>query len=237
MLEVLERIKEVYSGNDLALCEKAYAFAKKAHVNQKRASGEEYFTHPCAVAMILLDLGLDSATIAAAFLHDVIEDTPVSEGDINKEFGQEVLELVLGVTKLEQIEFTSKEEEQAENFRKIFVAMAKDIRVIIIKLADRLHNMRSLNFLSQERQQRMATETLEIYAPLAGRLGISQIKCELEDLSLKYLEPEFFEYLVTSINQKRAERNRFVDFVVAEIQNILKESNIEGEVFGRPKHN
>ena len=192
MLEILKRLEKTYNGNDLVLLKNAYDFARKAHVNQKRASGEEYFIHPCTVAGILVDLGLDAATVAAAFLHDVIEDTPVSEGDIKKEFGEEVLELVLGVTKLEKIEFTSKEEEQAENFRKIFVAMAKDIRVIIIKLADRLHNMRSLNFLSYERQQRMAKETLEIFAPLAHRLGISQIKCELEDLCLKYLEPEFF---------------------------------------------
>ncbi len=236
MIEVLEKIRETYTGNDLALCEKAYRFARKAHENQKRASGEEYFTHPCNVAKILIDLGMDAATIAAAFLHDVIEDTPVSEGDIRAEFGDEVLQLVLGVTKLEKIEFTSKEEEQAENFRKIFVAMAKDIRVIIIKLADRLHNMRSLNFLSPERQQRMARETLDVFAPLAGRLGISQIKCELEDLSLKYLEPEFFEYLVTNINAKLAERREFVAFVVQEIQKILDESHIKGEVFGRPKH-
>ena len=235
-MDVLEKIRQVYSGDDLALCEKAYDFAKKAHANQKRASGEEYFTHPCAVAFILIDLGLDAPTIAAAFLHDVIEDTPVSEGDVRQEFGEEVLELVLGVTKLEKIEFTSQEEEQAENFRKIFVAMAKDIRVIIIKLSDRLHNMRSLNFLSKERQQRLAKETLDIFAPLAGRLGISQIKCDLEDLSLKYLEPEFFEYLVVNINQKVQERREFVDFVVKEINGILVESGIEGKVFGRPKH-
>lgn len=235
-MDVLERIRQVYTGDDLSLCERAYDYAKKAHANQKRASGEEYFTHPCAVASILIDLGLDAPTIAAAFLHDVIEDTPVSEGDVRQEFGDEVLELVLGVTKLEKIEFTSQEEEQAENFRKIFVAMAKDIRVIIIKLADRLHNMRSLNFLSKERQQRLARETLDIFAPLAGRLGISQIKCELEDLSLKYLELEFFEFLVVNINQKVKERREFVDFVVKEINGILVESGIEGKVFGRPKH-
>ena len=173
MLEILTRMENTYNGKDYALLKHAYDYSRKAHVNQKRASGEEYFIHPCTVAGILIDLGLDAATVAAAFLHDVIEDTPVSEGDIRKEFGDEVLELVVGVTKLEKISFTSKEEEQAENFRKIFVAMAKDIRVIIIKLADRLHNMRSLNFLSLERQQRMARETLEIYAPLADRLGIS----------------------------------------------------------------
>ena len=183
-----------------------------------------------------MELGLDSATVAAAFLHDVIEDTPVTEEDIRTNFGEEILELVSGVTKLDKIVFKSREEEEAENFRKIFVAMAKDIRVIIIKLADRLHNMRSLNFLSKERQVKMAQETLDIYTPLAGRLGISQIKCELEDLCLKYLEPEAYEFLVENIHQKLYERHNFVDFVVKEIKNILDESKIEGEVFGRPKH-
>ncbi len=236
MTNILESLENNYEGKDLLLCRKAYDFAKKAHANQKRASGEEYFTHPCAVAQILVDLGLDSATIAAAFLHDVIEDTPVSEGDIKKEFGEEVLELVVGVTKLEKIEFTSQEEEQAENFRKIFVAMAKDIRVIIIKLADRLHNMRSLNFLSVERQQRMARETLEVYAPLADRLGISQIKCELEDLCLKYLEPDFYEYLTTNIDERMKENIGLVEHVVEEVKKMLADSNIKGEVFGRRKH-
>ncbi len=236
MLDLVEKLREKYQGNDITLIEKAYDYAKKAHEGQKRASGEEYFIHPCAVAEILMNLGLDSATIAAAFLHDVIEDTPVSEGDIKSVFGEEVLSLVQGVTKLEHIEFHSQEEEQAENFRKIFVAMAKDIRVIIIKLADRLHNMRSLNFLSSERQLRMARETLDIYAPLAGRLGISRIKCELEDLCLKYLDPDAFEFLVVNINQKIAERNEQANFFVSEVNKILVDSNIKGEVFGRAKH-
>ena len=236
MTDVYERLQKTYSGKDLELTEKAYAFAKKAHENQKRASGEEYFIHPCTVAGILLDLGLDAATVAAAFLHDVIEDTPVSEGDIKKEFGDEVLELVQGVTKLERIEFTSQEEEQAENFRKLFVAMAKDIRVIIIKLADRLHNMRSLNFLSVERQQRMARETLEIYAPLAGRLGISQIKCELEDLCLKYLEPDFYEYISTELDKRFKASVGFIDHVIADVRTMMDDSGISGEVFGRRKH-
>lgn len=235
-MDLIERIKSIYSSEEAELCIKAHDFARKAHENQKRASGEEYFIHPCFVASILMDLGLDSATVSAAFLHDVIEDTPVSEGDIKKEFGEEVLELVLGVTKLEKIEFTSLEEEQAENFRKIFVAMAKDIRVIIIKLADRLHNMRSLNFLSVERQQRMARETLEVYAPLAGRLGISRVKCELEDLCLKYVEPEFYEYLTTNIDERLKEGEEFVDNVVKQVSEILKDSHIIGEVFGRKKH-
>lgn len=236
MTDIIDRLQMAYTGKDLELCTKAHDFAKKAHENQKRASGEPYFTHPCAVSEILIDLGMDAATVAAAFLHDVIEDTPVSEGDIKKEFGDEVLELVLGVTKLEKIEFTSQEEEQAENFRKIFVAMAKDIRVIIIKLADRLHNMRSLNFLSFERQQRMAKETLDIYAPLADRLGIFQIKCELEDLCLKYLEPDMYEYLSSNIESLVKEDGGFIQKVVKEVNEILEESHIKGTVFGRRKH-
>ncbi len=236
MEPVLMKIYEYYAGGDRDMLLRAYDFAAKAHKDQKRASGEPYFIHPCAVAEILVDLGLDAPTAAAALLHDVIEDTPATEEDIRREFGEEVLSLVSGVTKLDKIVFKSQEEEEAENFRKIFIAMAKDIRVIIIKLADRLHNMRSLNFLSKERQQKMAQETLDIYAPIAGRLGISQIKCELEDLCLKYLDPEAFEFLVENIHQKLEERHRFVDFVVEEINALLKESDITGEVFGRPKH-
>ena len=233
--EILKSIAKYPAGEQEVLT-KAFYYAKKAHEGQKRASGEEYFTHPVAVAQILIDLGMDYHSVAASFLHDVIEDTPVSEGDIKEEFGEEILELVVGVTKLDKIEFKSQEEEQAENFKKIFVSMAKDIRVIIIKLADRLHNMRSLNFLSHERQLRMARETLDIYAPLAGRLGISQIKCELEDLCLKYLDPEAYEFLSVNINSEISERQEFVNYAVNEIKKILAESEIEGEVFGRTKH-
>ncbi len=236
MEAILMKIYEYYVGEDRDMLLRAYDFAKNAHSNQKRASGEPYFIHPCAVAEILVDLGLDAETIAGALLHDVIEDTSATEDDIRTEFGEGVLTLVSGVTKLDKFVFKSQEEEEAENFRKIFIAMAKDIRVIIIKLADRLHNMRSLNYLSPERQKKMAKETLDIYAPIAGRLGISQIKCELEDLCLKYLDPAAFEFLVENIHQKLEERNRFVDFVVEEINAILTESNIHGEVFGRPKH-
>ena len=236
MESILMKIYEYYTGDDRDMLLRAYDFAKEAHRNQRRASGEPYFIHPCAVAEILVDLGLDAETIAGALLHDVIEDTSATEEDVRREFGEGVLTLVSGVTKLDKIVFKSQEEEEAENFRKIFIAMAKDIRVIIIKLADRLHNMRSLNFLSKERQQKMARETLDIYAPIAGRLGISQVKCELEDLCLKYLDPAAFEYLVENIHQKLEERNRFVDFVVEEINGILEESHIHGEVFGRPKH-
>ncbi|MEG1804926.1 MAG: bifunctional (p)ppGpp synthetase/guanosine-3',5'-bis(diphosphate) 3'-pyrophosphohydrolase [Clostridia bacterium] len=215
---------------------KAVNFATEAHKGQKRSSGEEYIIHPLLVAEILVDYNLDYETIAAALLHDVIEDTKYTEVDIKREFGQEITDLVIGVTKLDKINFTSKEEEQAENFRKMFFAMAKDIRVLLIKLADRLHNMRSLKYLERPRQIAMAEETLEIYAKLAGRLGISQIKTELEDLCLKYLDPEKYYTLVELINTKLDERQRLVGLVVKEIDGMLTESNIDGEVFGRPKH-
>lgn len=236
MTDILELIKKSYSQKDAERIIKAYYYAEQAHEGQKRASGEDYFIHPCCVSQILIELGLDASTICAAFLHDTIEDTFVSEGDIDREFGGEVLTLVQGVTKLEKIEFKSQKEEQAENFKKIFISMANDIRVIIIKLADRLHNMRSLNFLSKTRQLAMAHETLDIYAPLAGRLGISQIKCELEDLCLKYLEPDAYEFLKENIATQVQERKRFVSSVVEELKKILEESDIHGEVFGRPKH-
>ena len=236
MEDTLKKIQETYAHENGGIVLKAYEYAREAHADQKRASGEPYFIHPCAVADILMELGLDAATIAAALLHDVIEDTVCTAEDIKTEFGDEVLALVSGVTKLEKIVFKSKEDENAENFRKIFVAMAKDVRVIIIKLADRLHNMRSLNFLSHERQQRMASETLDIYAPLAGRLGISQIKCELEDLCLKYLDPEAYEYLVYNIRERLSERKEFVSGIVDEIKELMKNDGVDGEVFGRPKH-
>ncbi len=236
MVTTLEKFEQLYDSEDCEKLRKAYAYTEQMHVNQKRASGEPYFVHPCAVACILMDLGLDCATITAALLHDVIEDTSATEEDVRREFGEEVLMLVSGVTKLERTVYTSTEEADAENFRKVFVAMAKDVRVIIIKLADRLHNMRSLNFLSYERQQRIAKETLDIYAPLAGRLGISQIKCELEDLCLKYLDPESYEYLVYNIRAQLSERKEFVSKIVEEIKGVMQENGVEGEVFGRPKH-
>ena len=236
METTLKKINQLYDNRERETLLRAYDYAEAAHANQKRASGEPYFIHPCAVADILMDLGLDSATIAAALLHDVIEDTDSMAEDIKEAFGDEVLDLVSGVTKLEKIVFKSQEDADAENFRKIFVAMAKDVRVIIIKLADRLHNMRSLNFLSYERQQRMASETLDIYAPLAGRLGISQIKCELEDLCLKYLDPEAYDSLVLSIRERLSERKEFVNKIVEEIREIMDNDKVAGEVFGRPKH-
>jgi len=236
MESILQKIQQVYAGEDREKILKAYAYAEKAHQDQKRASGEPYFIHPCAVAEVLIDLGLDPATVSAALLHDVIEDTQATEEDIRREFGDEVLGLVSGVTKLEKIVFKSKEAEDAENFRKMFVAMAKDIRVIIIKLADRLHNMRSLDFLSHERQQRLSHETLDIFAPLAGRLGISQIKCELEDLCLKYVDPEAYGFLSVNIRERLSERKEFVQKIVAEIKELMERDGVKGEVFGRPKH-
>ena len=235
-MKILDNIKKIYPTEEAELIIRAHNYAKEAHKGQKRASGEEYFIHPCAVSQILVDLGMDCETICAAFLHDTIEDTSVTEDDILKEFGAGVLRLVNGVTKLDKIQFKSKKEEQAENFKKIFVSMANDIRVIIIKLADRLHNMRSLSFLSHERQQAIANETLDIYAPLAGRLGISNIKCELEDLSLKYLDSDAYDYLANNISNRLEEKQASLNTTIVELKELLKTSNINGEVFGRRKH-
>ncbi|MBR2397261.1 MAG: bifunctional (p)ppGpp synthetase/guanosine-3',5'-bis(diphosphate) 3'-pyrophosphohydrolase [Clostridia bacterium] len=229
-------VEEKYSQEECEVILRALDFAIKAHDGQKRVSGEDYVIHPILVAQILVDYDLDESTIVAALLHDVVEDTEYKIEDIIREYGEEVATLVEGVTKLDKINFTSKEEEQAENFRKIFIAMAKDIRVLLIKLADRLHNMRSLKALSRPRQIAMATETLEIYAKLAGRLGISKIKSEFDDLCLKYLNPEKYQEIVELVNATKEDRQRLVGLVVDQLQTILKESNITGEIFGRPKH-
>ncbi len=229
------KIKHYYP-NDAALILRAFKVAQAAHEGQFRASGRPYITHPCVVCDILIDLGLDVATLCAALLHDTVEDTDITDSQLREEFGDEIANLVQGVTKLDKLQFASKEEEQAENIRKMLVAMAKDIRVIIIKLADRLHNMRSLHYLSHERQIAMAKETIDIFAPLAGRLGISQIKCELEDLCLKYLDPDAYEYLMTHIVMKKEERQSLVDTVIFELSKILKELGVEGEISGRTKH-
>jgi len=235
MEELLVKLRKNYP-DKYAEIKKAYDFAKTAHEGQKRSSGEDYFTHPCAVVQILSDYGFDSSSVIAAFLHDVLEDTPVTPEQLKELFGDEILELVEGVTKLDKLQFVNREEAQAENFRKIFFAMAKDLRVIIIKLADRLHNMRSLQYLSPDRQQRIARETLDIYAPLAGRLGISFFKCELEDLAMKYLLPDEYKYISESVNAKRSERQMFLNAICEQIDAKLKEMNIHGEVNGRPKH-
>lgn len=235
-MEVLLQSIQEYAKEEQEIIIKAYQLSKEAHNGQKRRSGEEYFIHPYAVAQMIIHLKLDAATIAAAFLHDVIEDTAVTDEQIIETFGTEIHSLVKSVTKLDKLQFQSQEEEEAENFRKIFVAMAKDIRVIIIKLADRLHNMQTLEFLSKERQIAIAKETREIYAPIAGRLGMQEIKCQLEDLSFKYLENDAFLEVKNSVAQKLQTRTNFVNSIVLEIENILKESNITAEVFGRPKH-
>ncbi len=236
MKELEKKFELVFNPQQTEMLNKAMAYAAKMHANQFRDSGEPYITHPVEVANILFDLGLDCSTLAAALLHDCVEDTPATEDEIKKLFGEEIAELVSGVTKLDKIAFKSKEEEQAENFRRMFFAMAKDIRVIIIKLADRLHNMRTISSLSEERQKAMARETLEIFAPLASRLGLSYFKCELEDLCLKVLEPAVYESLVGEIALKRQERQELVNHICGRLTTLLTELNVKGEVSGRPKH-
>ena len=233
MQQLKEKFELVFNPQQVELLNRALDYATKM---QFRESGEPYITHPIAVASILFDLGLDCSTLAAALLHDCVEDTAATDEEIRKLFGNEIAELVAGVTKLDKIKFKSKEEEQAENFRRMFFAMAKDIRVIIIKLADRLHNMRTISSLSAERQHAMAQETLEIFAPLASRLGLSYLKCELEDLCLKVLEPAIYESLVSEVALKRAERQELVSRICSQLTSLLEELNIKGEVSGRPKH-
>ena len=220
----------------LAIVDKAYQFAEVAHRNQLRNSGEDYILHPLEVAQILVELEMDEATIAAALLHDVVEDTLYTIADIEKEFGAEVALLVDGVTKLGRLEFKSKMEQQVENLRKMFLAMAKDIRVILIKLADRLHNMRTLKYHSVEKQKEIAQETLEIFAPLANRLGIFRIKWELEDLSFRYLKPPEYYDLVEKIALKRQEREAYIKEVIVLMREKLNEVEIYADIAGRPKH-
>ncbi|MDE4541925.1 bifunctional (p)ppGpp synthetase/guanosine-3',5'-bis(diphosphate) 3'-pyrophosphohydrolase [Thermoanaerobacterium sp. R66] len=235
--KIIERVKKYdQSEDDINLILKAYDYALKAHEGQYRNSGEPYIVHPVEVAMILADLELDVSTIASGLLHDVIEDTSISYEDIKNEFGQEIADLVDGVTKLGMIEYKSKVEQQAENMRKMLIAMAKDIRVIMIKLADRLHNMRTLKFLSEEKQKEKAQETLEIYAPIAHRLGMSMIKWELEDLSLRYLHPDEYYSLVEKVAKKRKEREESIKELIEKLKEKLNEIGIKADVDGRPKH-
>ena len=215
---------------------KAYNYAKNNHKNQKRLSGEDYIIHPLEVATILANLKMDDATICAAFLHDVVEDTPITNEDIVNEFGEEIAEMVAGVTKLGKIQYVTVEEQQVENYRKMFLAMGKDIRVILIKLADRLHNMRTLSYLKRDRQIANAKETMELYAPLANRLGIYSLKWELEDLAFKYLQPEEYKELILGIEKKREERLEFIDKIMEEIKQALKKAKITAEMTGRAKH-
>ena len=235
-LELIEKIKTYHPSSDFSMVEKAYKLAVDAHKDQKRKSGEPYIIHPLKVAYILAELELDMESIVAGILHDIIEDTEYSYEDISNMFSEEIAALVDGVTKLGKLSYTTKEEVQAENYRKMFLAMAKDIRVILIKLADRLHNMRTLNYMKPEKQKEKAQETLDIYAPLAHRLGISKIRSEMEDLCFKYLDPDAFFDLATKIERKKEERDEFVQDIVKELQKKMDEAGIKGKVYGRTKH-
>lgn len=234
--DIIERVRTYQSESAVPLLEKAFAIALKAHDGQHRISGEDYIHHPLGVARILADLQIDADSIAAALLHDVVEDTTITLEQLEKDFGKEIAILVDGVTKLSRIEYKSKEEQQMENYRKMFLAMAKDIRVVLIKLADRLHNMRTLKPMAPEKQKRIARETLEIFAPLAHRLGISNIKWELEDLAFRYLEPERYYELVDQVRQKRQEREAIIAEAMLVLRDKLQEVGIHADIDGRPKH-
>ncbi|MBI4150177.1 bifunctional (p)ppGpp synthetase/guanosine-3',5'-bis(diphosphate) 3'-pyrophosphohydrolase, partial [Candidatus Woesearchaeota archaeon] len=221
---------------DVELIRKAFNLAKDAHKGQLRESGEAYFIHPYSVALILTDLKADSATLCAALLHDIVEESNISVDKIKKEFGEEIAELVEGVTKIMGIQYETKEEYKAENLRKILLATAKDIRVILIKLADRLHNMRTIKYFRPDKQRRIAQETLDIYAPIAHKLGIRFIKGELEDLSLKALDPEAYKLLRNRIAEKRVEREKKTAEFIKVIKDRLKEHNIEADIEGRAKY-
>ena len=241
---LIERVRKYHPSDDITLIDKAYHTAAEAHKEQQRKSGEPYIIHPLCVAIILADLEMDKETIAAGLLHDVVEDTILTKEEIEKEFGADVALLVDGVTKLQSLQLSTdykdktpdQLEMQAQNLRKMFLAMAKDIRVILIKLADRLHNMRTLNYMPPEKQHRIAQETLDIYSPIAGRLGISKIKVELDDLSLKYLRPEVYFDLVEKVKERKSEREQYVEDIVKDVETHIEAAGIKGEVNGRVKH-
>lgn len=232
----LNKIMSGYSKENARIIERAYILSQKAHEGQLRKSGEPYIIHPSNVAEILFELGLDTATIAAGYLHDVVEDTSITIEDVKEQFGEEIAMLVNGVTKISKLEFSSHEERQAENLRKMMLAMAEDIRVILIKLADRLHNMRTLKYRGKKAQISVSKETLEIYAPLAHRLGISKIKWELEDLAFYYMHPEEYSELASKVAMKRKEREDIIEKKITAIKNAMREHGIDGSIEGRPKH-
>ncbi len=234
--DIVNKMKKNNKKSDIKLIMKAYNYAKENHGDQLRKSGEPYIIHPIQVAYTLAELELDDATICAALLHDVVEDTEVTHQDLINKFGIEIAEMVDGVTKLSKLNYESVEEAQVENYRKMFLAMGKDIRVIMIKLSDRLHNMRTLKYLSRDRQIANAKETMDLYAPLANRLGIYSLKWELEDLSFKYLYPEEYREIVEGIDRKREERLQFIDKIEEQIKQELKKQKIEAEITGRAKH-
>lgn len=234
---LVARVRKYHPSADITMIEKAYQIGKKAHKDQVRKSGEPYIIHPLWVGIILAELEMDKETIVAGMLHDAVEDTDMTLDEVSAQFGEEVALLVDGVTKLGQLSYSKdKLEVQAENLRKMFLAMAKDIRVIIIKLADRLHNMRTLEFMTPAKQQEKARETMDIYAPIAQRLGISKIKTELDDLSLKYSQPEVYYNLVKDLNERKTEREEFVQQIVAEVSKHMKNAHIQAKVYGRVKH-
>lgn len=234
--KIINMVKEYSPNSNTDMIYIAYRVAKSAHAGQFRQSGEPYIVHPVQIAFIAAQLNLDAAAICAGLLHDVIEDTAYSYEDIKTLFGENVAEIVNGVTKLRKIKYNTQEEQQVENLRKMLLAMSKDIRVIIIKLIDRLHNMRTLEYMPREKQLKIAKETLDVYAPLAHRLGMSKIKIEIEDLSLKYLDPVAYEEVKTGIKQKREERDHFITEIIENLEKKLKETGIEGQVTGRAKH-
>ncbi len=233
---LIEKIKSYYQNPNLQMVEDAYNLAIEAHGEQLRKSGEPYMVHPVSVAYYLADLELDIESIVAGILHDVVEDTAYTKEDITEKFSEGVAEIVDGVTKLESINYRSKEEAQAENYRKMFLAISKDYRVIIVKIADRLHNMRTLDFMKREKQVKIAQETIDIYAPISHKLGISKIKCELEDLSFKYLYPEEYYKLVEEIDFEQEQRTNHINLIIDELKNHLDKVNIKYEIAGRPKH-
>ena len=234
--DIIEKVKKNKRRPDIKIITKAYNYALNKHGNQLRKSGEPYIIHPTNVAYTIAELGLDEKTICAALLHDVVEDTEVTYDDIKNEFDEEIAEMVDGVTKLKKIKYATVEEHQVENYRKMFLAMGKDIRVIIIKLADRLHNMKTLEFLAPDRQKAISEETMLLYAPLANRLGLYNMKWELEDIAFMYLYPEEYKELVEGIEQKREERLQFIEKIMADIRVQLKKQRIDAEVTGRAKH-
>lgn len=234
--KLIARAEQMYPDDSVQKIIRAYELADEAHRGQKRSSGEDFIIHPVQVAHILMDLGLDADTVAAGLLHDVIEDTDVELEELREEFGDEIAMLVDGVTKLGRIEYKNKKERQAESLRKMFLAMAKDIRVIIIKLSDRLHNLRTLEYVDEDNQREKAHETLEIYAPLAHRLGIYRIKWELEDTSLRYIDPKGYYDLVEKVAAKRKEREAYIDQVIEILYEKLKDMRIDAEIEGRAKH-
>ena len=235
--ELINCVRKYHPSDDISMIEKAFRIANDAHKGQARKSGEAYIIHPLCVAIILAELELDKETIVAGLLHDVVEDTVMTDEEIAQEFNEEVALLVDGVTKLGQLSYDAdKVEIQAENLRKMFLAMAKDIRVILIKLADRLHNMRTLRYMTPEKQKEKARETMDIYAPIAQRLGISKIKTELDDLSLKYLEPEAYYDLVEKVAMRKGARDEYVKNLVEEVTHHIQEAGIEATIDGRSKH-